>query len=50
VRRVEKVGNSYQNTVVETYPLVNQFYKYDPETFMKSPVYSRDYPPCKFCE
>jgi branched-chain amino acid transport system substrate-binding protein len=50
VRRVEKVGNAYQNTVMETYPLVNQFYKYDPETFMKSPVYSRDYPPCKFCE
>jgi branched-chain amino acid transport system substrate-binding protein len=50
VRQVEKVGNTYQNTVVETYPLVNQFYKYDPETFMKSPVYSRDYPPCKFCE
>ena len=50
IRRVEKIGNTYQNTVVETYPLVTQFYKYDPETFMKSPVYSRDYPPCKFCE
>jgi branched-chain amino acid transport system substrate-binding protein len=50
IRRVDKVGNAYQNTVVETYPLITQFYKYNPETYLKSPVYSRDYPPCKFCE
>jgi len=50
IRRVEKAGNAYQNTVVETYPLVSQFYKFDPETYLKSPVYNRDYPPCKFCE
>jgi len=50
MRRVDKVGNTYQNTVIETYPLTTQFYKYDPETYLKAPVYSRDYPPCKFCE
>jgi len=50
IRRVDKIGKTYQNTVVETYPLITQFYKYDPETYLKSPVYSRDYPPCKFCE
>lgn len=50
IRQVEKVGNAYQNTVIETYPMVSQFWTYDPETFLKSPVYSRDYPPCKFCQ
>lgn len=50
VRRVEKVGNTYQNTVLETYPMVSQFWKYDPAAYLKLPEYSRDYPPCKFCE
>ena len=50
VRRVDKVNNQYQNTVVETYPSVSQFWKYDPETYLKSPVYNRDNPPCKHCE
>ena len=50
IRQVEKVGKAYQNTVVETYPMVSQFFTYDPETFLKSPVYGRDYPPCKFCQ
>lgn len=46
VRRVEKVGDHYQNTVIHTYPMVSQFWKYDPEEFLKKPPYSRDYPPC----
>jgi len=50
IRRVDKVGNAYQNTVIETYPLVTQFYKYNPETYLKMPLYTRDYPPCKFCQ
>jgi branched-chain amino acid transport system substrate-binding protein len=50
VRRVDKVGNTYQNTVLETYPRVSQFWTYDPEAYMKLPGYGRDYPPCKFCE
>lgn len=50
IRRVDKVGNTYQNTLIETYPMVSQFWKYDPETYLKWPEYSRDYPPCKFCE
>jgi branched-chain amino acid transport system substrate-binding protein len=28
---------------VETYPAVSQFWKYDPETFMKEPAFSRTY-------
>jgi branched-chain amino acid transport system substrate-binding protein len=38
------------NTVIKTYPNVSQFWTYDKATFLKQPVYSRDFPPCKFCE
>jgi branched-chain amino acid transport system substrate-binding protein len=38
------------NTVIKTYPNVSQFWKYSKAEFLKQPVYSRDYPPCKFCE
>ena len=50
IRRVEKVGNQYQNTILETYPMVSQFFRYNPEEYLKEPVYTRDNPPCKFCE
>jgi branched-chain amino acid transport system substrate-binding protein len=50
VRRVDKVNNQYQNTVVETYPNTSQFWKYDPEAYLKTPLYNRDNPPCKNCE
>jgi len=46
VRRVEKAADHYQNTVIYTYPMVSQFWKYNPEEFLKKPVYSRDYPSC----
>jgi branched-chain amino acid transport system substrate-binding protein len=38
------------NTVVKTYPNVGQFWTYDKAAFLKQPVYSRDFPPCKYCE
>ena len=38
------------NTVIKTYPNVSQFWKYDKAAFLKQPVYSRDFPPCKYCE
>jgi branched-chain amino acid transport system substrate-binding protein len=37
------------NTVIKTYPNVNQFGQFNKEEFLKTPVYSRDFPPCKFC-
>jgi branched-chain amino acid transport system substrate-binding protein len=37
------------NTVVKTYENVDQFGQFKKEEFLKTPVYSRDYPPCKFC-
>ena len=49
-RKVERVGGRLQNTVIYTFPAVSQFWTYNPEEFLKNPVYSRDFPPCKFCE
>jgi len=37
------------NVVIKTYPHVSQFGQFNKDEFMKTPVYSRDYPPCKFC-
>jgi len=49
IRKVERVGGQLQNTVIFTYPAVSQFWKYNPEEFLKMPLYTRDYPPCKHC-
>ncbi len=38
------------NTVIKSYPNVGQFWKYGKADFLKQPVYSRDYPPCKHCD
>ncbi len=47
IRKVERVNGRLQNTVIETFPAVSQFWKYDSEKYLKSPSYSRDYPPVK---
>lgn len=49
VRKVERIGGKLQNTVVATFPGVSQFGKYNPEEYLKLPLYTRDYPPCKYC-
>jgi branched-chain amino acid transport system substrate-binding protein len=49
IRKVERVNGKLQNTVIITYPAVSQFWKYPPEEFLKQPVYSRDFPPCRHC-
>jgi branched-chain amino acid transport system substrate-binding protein len=38
------------NTVIKTYPNVSQFWTYGKDAFLKQPVYSRNFPPCKYCE
>ncbi len=38
------------NVVIKTYPHVSQFWTYGKDKFLKQPVYSRDFPPCKYCE
>ena len=37
------------NTVIKTYENVNQFGQFKKAEFLATPVYGRDYPPCKFC-
>ena len=44
VRKVERKDGRLQNTVLQTYPAVTQFWKYEPKAFLAQPVYSRDYP------
>ena len=36
--------------LIKTYPAVSQFWTYGKDKFLAQPVYSRDFPPCKFCE
>jgi branched-chain amino acid transport system substrate-binding protein len=38
------------NSVIKTYPNVSQFWTYGKAQFLKQPVYSRDFPPCKHCQ
>jgi branched-chain amino acid transport system substrate-binding protein len=47
ILRVDRVRGKLVNSVVHTYPMVSQFWTYKPEEFLKSPPYTRDYPPLK---
>lgn len=47
ILKAEKGPGGMQNAVVHTYPAVSQFWTYPPAEFLKTPVYSRDYPPLK---
>jgi branched-chain amino acid transport system substrate-binding protein len=42
IRKVEKKGNQLVNAVIKTYPNVSQFWTYNPEEFLKNPVYNRE--------
>ena len=42
--------NELWNTVIKTYPNVSQFGQFKKDAFLATPVYGRDYPPCKFCQ
>jgi branched-chain amino acid transport system substrate-binding protein len=44
IRKVTKrADGKYWNVPIETYSNVSQFWKYDPETYMKQPPYSRTF-------
>lgn len=46
LRKVEKRPDGRMwNTVTSTFENVSQFWKFDPATYLKQPVYSRDYQP-----
>src|SRR5262245_18856393 len=49
VRKVERVDGRLQNTVIHTFPGISQFWTYRPDEFLRNPVYSRDFPPCRSC-
>jgi branched-chain amino acid transport system substrate-binding protein len=40
---VKREDGKLVNNVIETYPQVSQFWTYDPEAFLATPPYSRDY-------
>jgi branched-chain amino acid transport system substrate-binding protein len=42
-RVVKRPDGKYWNVPIEVYPAVSQFWKYDPETYMKQPPYSRSF-------
>jgi branched-chain amino acid transport system substrate-binding protein len=56
IKKVEKTKmfgypkDELWNVVIKTYPHVSQFWTYGKDAFLKQPVYSRDYPPCQYCE
>ncbi|HVZ53468.1 MAG TPA: ABC transporter substrate-binding protein [Pseudolabrys sp.] len=56
IKKVEKTKmfgypkDELWNVVIKTYPHVSQFWTFGKDAFLKQPVYSRDFPPCKFCE
>ena len=56
IKKVEKTKmfgydkDELWNAVIKTYPHVSQFWTYGKDAFLKQPVYSRDFPPCKYCE
>src|SRR3954470_16763658 len=50
IRKVERKDGRLVNRVIHTYPNVSQFWTYNPEAFLKNPVYSRDFPPAKNLE
>jgi branched-chain amino acid transport system substrate-binding protein len=41
IRRVERVNGELQNTVIDTFPRVSQFWKYDPAAYLREPLYAR---------
>ena len=53
VARTKRFGypnDELWNTVVKTYDNVSQYWTYDRDEFLKQPVYSRTFPPCRYCK
>jgi branched-chain amino acid transport system substrate-binding protein len=50
IRKVARKEGRLVNSVIKTYPNVSQFWTYNPDEFLKNPVYSRNWPPAKNLE
>lgn len=48
VRQVRNVNGHLENTVIDKFPQVSQFYDLTPSEFLKHPVFSKTYPPCTY--
>jgi branched-chain amino acid transport system permease protein len=49
IREVEEVNGQLQNTVIDTFEEVSQFWSYDPQGFLENPTYTREFPKCNGC-
>jgi hypothetical protein len=43
IRRVERQDGRLINRVIDSYPAVSQFWRYEPSKFLSQPVYSREF-------
>jgi branched-chain amino acid transport system substrate-binding protein len=50
IRKVERKNGQLVNSIIETFPDVNQFWTYDPKTFLAGPAYSREVPVARHLE
>ena len=41
IRRVDRVNGELQNTVIDTFPSVSQFWNFDPDRYLSEPLYAR---------
>jgi branched-chain amino acid transport system substrate-binding protein len=41
IRRVDRVNGQLQNTVIDTFPKVGQFWTFDPARYLSEPLYAR---------
>jgi branched-chain amino acid transport system substrate-binding protein len=41
IRRVDRVNGELQNTVIDTFPRVSQFWTFDPNRYLSEPLYER---------
>ena len=49
IREVETVDGALQNTVIDSFEDVSQFWTYDADEFLEDPTYSREFPECNGC-
>jgi branched-chain amino acid transport system substrate-binding protein len=50
IRKVTRTDGKLANTIIKTYPQVGQFWTYDPETFIRQPIFSREFPRSNYLE
>lgn len=49
IRKVVRRDGQLWNQVLSVLPDVSQFWKWKPEEYLAQPLYTRDYPACRYC-